>query len=119
MYLRVERRYSQKASEFEVTLRQTVDPEELRRWAFDFMNDHSVALGEVVSNAPASLNRLSQHPPHVFIREREPGGQPCVVLSWLRTDPRIVIGATNFLMTTNSKATKWRDGIYVIKPKKQ
>jgi hypothetical protein len=119
LYLRVERRYVQKAQEFETSLKQNVDPEELRQWAITFMREHPQTFGDVVTNAPQSICRVAGTPPHVTVFESYDGSGASIMLGWLRTDPSVQIGTTNFLVPTNSKVTMWRKGIYIVMPTKR
>ncbi len=51
--------------------------------------------------------------------ESEGGREPYITLSWVRTDPHVEIGTTNFVAYPSSKMRKWRAGIYIFPPTKQ
>ncbi len=110
-----------RAGEFERNLKENVDPEELRKWAIEFMQGEVSAFGEIVTNVPGSLTRIKPSHPHAmtFGEEGEPGRH--VLLGWDRISPAIIIGRSNFVYSEAfaDRVTVWTNGIYILAPRPQ
>ena len=114
--IRVARPARKRVDAFEAHLQQSINPEEIRQWAYRFMTEHPDASGERLSNAPAALMHVASVPPAAVVLGDKVRGDQHVVLFWSTTLPAVVIGESNFVSVGDRK---WRNGIYIQRPHRQ
>ena len=122
LFLRAERQSEQRAREIEITLKQNVDPEELRQWAIGCMQDVPTnTFPDIysVTNLPSSFIRLRPVRARAYVASGYAERESHVVLHWRRNEPHVYIGTTNFFLPIDSRVTMWRKGIYIVQPKNQ
>jgi hypothetical protein len=101
---------------FERSLNQHCDARAVQRWAADFRRDHGRDAEYYAetkgTNLPPGIVDVLGFKPLVLY---DPGSD-YVTISWMRGDPCMLVGPSNFVYT-DRLAHVWIPGVYLIEPR--